>query len=139
MHLEVNESLTVDEAHEQAATFETLIRQAIPQIQRIITHIEPLGNASATHQAIAADEEQVRQALRKLRPSLGIKFEPHDVFVRRDGGGDLVVSFHCTMDGNEAITDAHTVTEQVERSLRSQIPNLGRVVIHVEPSNNREK
>ena len=38
------------------------------------------------------------------------------------------------MEADTPITDAHAITEQVESVLRGQVPNLGRVVIHVEPT-----
>jgi divalent metal cation (Fe/Co/Zn/Cd) transporter len=47
---------------------------------------------------------------------------------------ELVVSFHCTMDASQSIADAHTISEQVEQALRDRLPDLGRVVIHVEPA-----
>jgi divalent metal cation (Fe/Co/Zn/Cd) transporter len=37
------------------------------------------------------------------------------------------------MDGAASIGDAHLLTERVETFLRGRVPNLGRVVIHVEP------
>jgi len=46
---------------------------------------------------------------------------------------DLVVSFHCLFSPDIAIRDAHAFTEQFERALRAREPELGRVVIHVEP------
>jgi divalent metal cation (Fe/Co/Zn/Cd) transporter len=31
------------------------------------------------------------------------------------------------------MTDAHALTEKIEGALRARVPNVGRVVIHVEP------
>jgi divalent metal cation (Fe/Co/Zn/Cd) transporter len=47
--------------------------------------------------------------------------------------GDLVVTFHCLFSPDIAIREAHALTEQFERALRVREPELGRVVIHVEP------
>ena len=73
------------------------------------------------------------QALKSLPAELGISCHPHDLMVHRVAG-ELSVSFHCVMSADAAITDAHTVTERVEQLLRAQVPNLGQVMIHVEPS-----
>jgi divalent metal cation (Fe/Co/Zn/Cd) transporter len=37
-----------------------------------------------------------------------------------------------------AITDAHELTEQLEKHVRARVPSVGRVVIHVEPAAPRE-
>lgn len=132
MHLDVNEALSVTEAHEQAARFESALRQALPEIQRVVTHMEPAGDATATYRATPADEQQALAALHEVAAELGFHCQPHEVAVRRLGN-DLSLSFHCTVDGNATITDAHTLTEQAERILRSRVPHLSRVVIHVEP------
>jgi divalent metal cation (Fe/Co/Zn/Cd) transporter len=46
---------------------------------------------------------------------------------------ELNVTFHCAVDPRTAIGDAHARTVAVEQALRARLPNLGRVVIHVEP------
>jgi divalent metal cation (Fe/Co/Zn/Cd) transporter len=51
---------------------------------------------------------------------------------RQDGGLDL--SFECRLDPDVPLTEAHLMAEQVERFLRDQLPDLGRVVIHLEPA-----
>jgi divalent metal cation (Fe/Co/Zn/Cd) transporter len=71
--------------------------------------------------------------LKHLAEELGINCHPHNVTLRRDAG-ELQLSLHCTLDGETPIADAHTIAEHAEGLLRSQVPNLGRVVIHVEPS-----
>ena len=134
VHLEVSGTLRVAEAHEQATAFEKALRQALPGIGHIVTHIEPSGDETATRRATPAEEAQVLQVLQALPAETGIHCHPHEVAVHRTAG-ELSVSFHCVMSAGAAITDAHTLTEQVEQLLRAQVPDLGRVVIHVEPSN----
>jgi cation diffusion facilitator family transporter len=133
VHLEVNQTLRVGEAHKQATQFEQELRQALPGIDQIVTHIEPAGDEAALQRATPAEKAQVLQALMALRAETGIACQPHDLMVHRVAG-ELSVTFHCVMSADAAITDAHTVTERVEQLLRAQVPNLGRVMIHVEPS-----
>ncbi|MCC7354908.1 MAG: cation-efflux pump [Anaerolineae bacterium] len=137
MHLDVRDSLSVAEAHDLAARFESALRQSLPEVKRIVTHMEPAGDATATYRATLADERQALAELHAISVEMGLRCKPHEVTVRRVGG-ELALSFHCTVDGNAPITDAHTLTEQVERALRSRVPHLGRVVIHVEPPDTQE-
>lgn len=133
LHLEVDDSLRVVEAHEQATAFEEALRAALPEIDNIVTHIEPAGDTTAMRRATPEDEIRVLQVLKALPKESGIDCHFHEITMHRVGG-ELSISFHCMMDAGTAIADAHTLTEQVEGVLRSRVPNLGRVVIHVEPS-----
>jgi len=132
LHLEVKESLSVEEAHRQVTEFEEALRGAFPDISRIVTHIEPAGDQTATRQAKPVDEDRLMKMLDTFPETFGIECSPHDVILNRVSG-ELALSFHCVMDGEMAITDAHSLTEKVEAALRAQVPNLGRVIIHVEP------
>lgn len=132
LHLEVDEALTVEQAHAQATAFEEELRRAIPTLDQIVTHLEPVGEESSRREATAADEAEVRRLLKDLRTQSGIDCYPHEITLRHDRG-ELSLTFHCTVDPTASIGDAHLLTEQVEGFLRSRLPNLGRVVIHVEP------
>jgi cation diffusion facilitator family transporter len=132
LHLEVSDSLTVEAAHGQATAFEEALREALPAIDQIVTHIEPTGEAALRRNATAADEAQIRRILREVSETNGFRCRAHDITIRRVAG-ELQLSFHCTMNGGMSITEAHTTTERLESVLRKQVPNLGRVVIHVEP------
>jgi cation diffusion facilitator family transporter len=132
LHLEVNDSLKVAEAHEHATAFERALREAVPGLGQIVTHIEPRDSVGATHKAAPEEEASVLDVLYKLARDETLPCQPHEVTVARSGD-ELVVFFHCALDADTAITAAHALTERVERGLRARLPNLGRVVIHVEP------
>jgi len=132
LHLEVDQSLVLEEAHRHATDFERALRQAVPGLRRIVTHIEPAGDAASTIQAEPAGQLRVQAVLTEFLQANPIPVRPHDVQVQA-AGGELAVSFHCTLDAGTAITEAHGFTVRLEEYLRARIPNLGRVVIHVEP------
>lgn len=132
LHLEVNNKLSVQEAHTVASEFERALRQALPGIIRVTTHIEPAGETPGVRAATQADATRVIAVLKALPEETGIDFSPHDVRVDRLAG-QLMVSFHVRFDPSESINDAHSQTEQIEQALRSRLPELARITIHVEP------
>jgi len=132
LHLEVGAGLTVADAHAKATAFEDDLRQFLPDVVQIVTHLEPSGEADVTRRSEAADEAQVREVLAEVAHAAGVECQPHDIQVKRVAG-ELDVSFHCAVDAQAKIGDAHLFTERVEQALRAHIPGLGRVVIHVEP------
>jgi len=86
LHLEVRDGLTLDEAHTQATAFEQALREAIPGITEVVTHLEPVGEGSARRAATVADEATVMDVLKHLSEELGVNCQPHNVTLRRDGG-----------------------------------------------------
>ena len=132
LHLEVDETLTLEQAHAQATAFEGELRQTMPALDQIVTHLEPTGEQVARRQATEADEAEVRRALSTLLEETGVDCRPHAITIRRDGG-ELALTFHCIADPDASITDAHELSVQVESFLRKEIPGLGRVIIHMEP------
>jgi divalent metal cation (Fe/Co/Zn/Cd) transporter len=133
LHLEVQESLTLDEAHRQASVFEQDLRAQVPGLTRIVSHLEPTGDATAIIQAESARKAEVCEALEDFFRQHQLSAHLHKVKVQW-AGGELQVSFHCRLDAATRITDAHEVTVKAEEFLRGRIPHLGRVVIHVEPT-----
>lgn len=135
LHLEVDDDLHLGEAHRQATAFEQALRESMPDLVRIVTHIEPSGDAAATFSAESADRLQIEKVLWEFLETSQLSARPHDVQVQK-AGGELTVSFHCTLDAATAITDAHHFTERLEEYLRARVPGLSRVIIHVEPDQN---
>ena len=132
LHLEVSDSLRLDQAHAQASAFEEALRQSLPQIDNVVTHIEPTGDAVIRRSATQEDENRIRQELQNLSKELGVECSPHEINLQRTGS-ELSLSFHCLLDEGTPITGAHALTEEIERRLRAQVPSLGRVIIHTEP------
>ncbi len=132
LHLEVSDALLLDEAHRQATDFERALRQALPGVSRIVTHIEPVGDAASTIRGEPAGQAQVQPAIDQFLQDNAAGAKTHDLRVQWSGG-ERSVSFHCTLPATTAITDAHDLTVRLEEHLRRRIPGLGRVVIHVEP------
>ncbi|MBU4400610.1 MAG: hypothetical protein KKE86_14910, partial [Planctomycetes bacterium] len=132
LHLEVSDSLLLDEAHTQASAFERELRKNLPGITRIVTHIEPTGDDAATVQGQPVGQSRVRKAIDDFLAEQPLPIKPHDIRVQLVDG-ELAVSFHCTLEPATAITEAHELTVHLEEYLRAHVPGLGRVVIHVEP------
>jgi cation diffusion facilitator family transporter len=132
LHLEVSGTLTVAAAHEQASAFEKALREAVPGIERIVTHLEPDGDPPVRPEVNPALEQDVLAILEEVTRAQPGRCLPHDIKVEQVGE-DLLISFHCTVDGDLAIAEAHDFTERVESILRSRLRRVSRVVIHVEP------
>jgi cation diffusion facilitator family transporter len=133
LHLEMNGDLALSQAHLIAEEIEEELRRSAPRLARVVVHIEPAGRADGTTLADAADAAQIQEALRRVPELAQRATAPEDIEIRRCGS-EFALSFRCALPANTSILAAHDFTEKVERSLRSQIPSLGRVMIRTEPA-----
>jgi len=134
LHLEVPESLTLEEAHRQATAFEADVRAGVSGMMRIVSHLEPVGDNTAIIRAEPADATDILTAVDEFFfvHGDGTAAQLHNIKVQQ-ANGQIQVSFHCRLDPQMSIGAAHELTIQLETHLRARVPNLGRVVIHVEP------
>jgi divalent metal cation (Fe/Co/Zn/Cd) transporter len=103
-----------------------------PDCGRIITHIEPAGQIEALHVADSDSLSRIESLVEEYLKELDYPCRPHDMVIQ-DLGGEYSLSFHCSVAPDTKITDAHDLTEKLEHHLRSRVPELRYVSIHVEP------
>jgi cation diffusion facilitator family transporter len=132
VHLEVDGSLSLREAHAQASRLEERARAAIPHLAALTTHIEPRG--SLRHSAsLGMDAQAVAEAARQVVGEALEVRECHHLEVGETTDG-WSVSLHCRLPGDMPLTEAHQTISQLEDELRTRVRGLSRVLIHAEPA-----
>lgn len=132
MHVEVSPEQTVGEAHALVTRLEERLRRAIPDLYRVVTHIEP---AHLSEHLPPHDEDVhglARRALeitRRLYPD----HHWHDLDIRPESDGGFALSMHCHVPPEMSLEAAHRLAETVETQIRAALPALHRVTIHTEP------
>ncbi|MDA8886651.1 cation diffusion facilitator family transporter [Bacteroidia bacterium] len=71
---------------------------------------------------------EIRKESNKVKGVLGTE----KCFVRK-AGMKYNVDLHASVDGNISVKEGHDIAHRLKDSLREEIPNLGYVLIHVEP------
>jgi cation diffusion facilitator family transporter len=133
LHLEMNADLPLFQGHRKVGEIDEELRRTIPRLTRVVTHIEPAGDARAASLATPQETSHILAALRSVSGFAEQQIAPEDIEIRRYGS-EFSLSFCCSLPGETSIKEAHDFTEKIERSLRSQIPNLGRVMVRTEPA-----
>jgi cation diffusion facilitator family transporter len=131
VHLEVDGSLSLREAHAQASLLEARARAGIPQLAEVTTHIEPRGEVGYGTTPSTDERAVARAVQRVVREVVGVG-ECHHLQVS-EGDRGWVVSLHCSLPGEMSLTEAHRTISQIEDRLRDEVPGLDRVLIHAEP------
>jgi cation diffusion facilitator family transporter len=140
LHLEVDENLSLREAHRQASELEEEIRKLRDGSTEVNIHIEPLGRHIATPDAGISEMKQLSRAIEEFLNRLPSEFSElvncHDVRVRQVEH-HILVSCHCTMQSDLPITQIHDVTGALEDRVKEKFPQIYRVTIHPEPFEER--
>ena len=130
-HLELDERLTLKQAHDRVTALEAEIKREVPEISTILTHIE---SEPAT---IEPGNQVLRDAALERRLKAVIKDFPeildmHELELKRVRGR-LYVSCHCTMADDLPLSRVHDVQTDLESRFKLEAPELFRVLIHPEP------
>jgi cation diffusion facilitator family transporter len=140
LHLEVDENLSLREAHRQATELEEKIRELRDGQVEVNIHIEPLGRHIATPDAGIGEMKQLSHAVEDFLNRLAVEFGElvncHDVRARQVEH-HVLLSCHCTMKSDLPITQVHDTTAVLEDRVKEKFPQISRVTIHPEPFEDR--
>jgi divalent metal cation (Fe/Co/Zn/Cd) transporter len=130
-HLELDERLSLKEAHDRVTALEAEMREEVPEISSILTHIE---SEPAT---IEPGDEIVRDAaLERRLKAIAAEFpevlDMHEIEIKRVRGR-LYVSCHCTLADDLPLSRVHDIQTDLEIRFKQDAPELFRVLIHPEP------
>jgi cation diffusion facilitator family transporter len=130
-HLELDERLTMKEAHDRVTLLEAEIRREVPEISTILTHIESEPATIETGDEIVCDAT-LEKKLKELAAGIPDVVDVHEVEIKRVRNR-LYVSCHCTVSDELPLWRVHDVQTELEIRFKLAEPELFRVLIHPEP------
>ena len=130
-HLELDEQLSMKQAHDEVSRLEAEIRSEVPEIATIMTHIE---SEPAT---IETGEQDVRapQLERRFKEISREFMEVVDIheFQFKRIRNHLYLACHLTLPDDMPLSRVHEVQTAIEARFKQEAPELFRVLIHPEP------
>jgi len=133
LDLEVDGKMSVGDAHSVASDLERALRAEVGADVEVETHIEPLETRElAGHAAAPEDARRFEDILSRLAAHDGRLGHIHHVRLRviEDRGYGI---FHCRIAPTASVSEAHVAVDALERATRAEMPELARLVGHVEP------
>jgi cation diffusion facilitator family transporter len=128
LHLKLPRDLTLAAAHEVASQVEVAIAEAVPEVDSVQTHLEPLREPGAGRTAVA--EQDADRIRRIVCERTGV--QPREVrFLQTDDG--LVAFLTLALDPGSTLAEAHALASEVEEDIRRALPELADVSVHTEP------
>jgi cation diffusion facilitator family transporter len=131
LHLKLPGSLTLAEAHDVATEVERGIRGALPDVDAVQTHLEPLSEPSEARSVDHGDLEPESTAVRRIvREATGA--DPRELrFLATDRG--VVAFLTLALDPERDLADAHARASEIEARIRRDHPAIADVIVHTEP------
>lgn len=133
LHVGVDPNLSMAEAHEIVDQLEQVIMQRRPEIDSVHSHIELASTEILPTARVSSGlQQRIRAAIAQSIESVPSLSDPHNIHIRQVEG-KLFVSLEALVDGTLSVTDAHELSTQFQEAIRAAIPNVGEVLIHLEP------
>jgi cation diffusion facilitator family transporter len=131
LHLKLPGDLSLDEAHAVASEVERAIEQALPAVDAVRTHLEPLAEEAEGRRLprleVARDAEAVT---RIVVAETGVA--PRELRFLQTVDG-LVVFLTLGLDPGVQLAQAHARASEIEERIRSELPGISDVIVHTEP------
>jgi cation diffusion facilitator family transporter len=136
-HLELEENLPLKQAHDRVSRVEAEIREEVPEIQSILTHIESEPSTIEAGEQITRDG-YLEERLKAISAEFPAILDTHDIEVKRVRGR-VYVSCHCTFPDSMPLSRVHDLSTALETRFKQEAPELFRVLIHPEPKTDNRR
>jgi cation diffusion facilitator family transporter len=131
LHLKLPGDMPLVEAHDVATQVERAIAAAMPEVDTVETHLEPLGEAGEATRPPAAETRADAEAVRAVvaeatgRPPRALRF--------LHTGDGLVAFLTLGLAPETTLADAHASASAIEDAVRRAVPDIADVIVHTEP------
>ena len=133
IHVGVDPNLSLAEAHGQVDRLEQTIRSRLPQVAAVHSHIETASaDVLPTARVSRGLQERIESAVLSAADAIPGLTNPHDIQVRQVEG-QLFISAEALVDGALSVAAAHSLSTELQRAVQAAIPNVGEVLVHLEP------
>jgi len=136
-HVELDERLSLKEAHDRVTRLEGEMKQDIGEIASILTHIESEPATIETSDGLVRSPG-FEKRLQSVTSGFPEVVDVHDLMFKRVGGR-LCLSLHCTMLDDLPLSRVHDIQTALEGRFRQEVPELFRVLIHPEPQTDNRR
>jgi cation diffusion facilitator family transporter len=133
LHVELDETLPLLEAHAFVSALEAEILRETPEIDAVLSHIESEPATIEQPDEVDAEDRKIESALlgaAKLFPEI---VDVHEIKVGR-AGEHIHVSCHCTLPDDLPMQRVHVAITALEDRFKLDCPEVYRMTIHPEPA-----
>src|SRR4051812_28526042 len=132
LHVKLPRELALGQAHEVVERLEAALREAVPELRRVHTHIEPLSDTDWATRPGGDEVAEARETIREVvsrytgRAPAKISF--------RDADRGRVALIDVLLPADQPLPSAHQRAGDIEEAVRQRCPELADVIVHTEPA-----
>ena len=78
------------------------------------------------------DNPEIYKQVFKLLSAVNGVYNPHGARIRKSGN-KFVIEIHIEVDGSKTVTEAHDISDEVEKQIKKNIKDVYDVIVHIEP------
>jgi cation diffusion facilitator family transporter len=131
LHLKLPGGYSLADAHEAASSVEHEILEALPEVDAVQTHLEPLTEPAVARAVAEGERAAEADALRQIVVE-ATGDEPRELRLLNTEVG-LVAFLTLGMDPTRPLAEAHALASDIEERIRRAHPAIADVVVHTEP------
>lgn len=133
LHVGVDPNLTLGEAHTLVDHLEQVLSQRLPNLSSIYTHIETTSaDVLPTARVSRGLQQRMEQIVRDITDQIPGLSDPHDIQVSQVEGR-LFIAVEALVDPALSVSEAHELSTRMQENIRAAAPNVGEVLVHLEP------
>ena len=136
-HLELDERLSLKNAHDFVSVLEGEIRSEVPEIDSILTHIES-DSATIEPGDVTFQNAALERKLRKIAADFPEIIDLHEVVLKRVRDR-IYLSCHTTLPDDLSLSRVHDISTALEIRFKQAAPELFKVLIHTEPQTDNRR
>lgn len=126
LHVEVSPEMSTEQAHAIATEVEQRLKQQLPGVTDAIVHIEP-AHAPDT----LSTWQQMSLRLRRIADGLGLGL--HELHLHPLAEGHILAEMHLEFAQPVTLAEAHRLAQRFRQRVRAEVPQVGEVLLHLEP------
>jgi cation diffusion facilitator family transporter len=132
LHVELDETMPLVEAHSFVSGLEAEILRETPEIDSVLTHIESEPATIELPEEMVEEDRRIEKALRDAAAQYVEIIDVHQIKVGRTNE-HVSLSCHCTLPDDLPMHRVHEIITALEDDFKLECPEVHRVTIHPEP------
>lgn len=126
LHVKLPGELPLDEAHAVATAVEAAIAAAVPEVDAVQTHLEPLAEPASALD-VELDASEIRRIVAEATGRT-----PRELRFLHTGEG-LIAFLTLGLAPELPLAEAHAVAGAIAERIRRERPDIADVIVHTEP------
>jgi cation diffusion facilitator family transporter len=132
LHVKLPRDLALGEAHAVVERLEASLKEAVPELRGVHTHIEPLSDTDWATRPPRGEVAEAREAIEDVVSQYTGRAPARVAF--RDADRGRVALIDVLLPADQPLTSAHRRAGVIEEAIRQRCPELADVIVHTEPA-----